>query len=177
MGVRIRNTQAIKIFKILFLSLFLITNNYNYLYAKELNKMSNISRNNTIYALRIKPNQDLRVEIENFVKINNIKSGFIITTVGSLKKASLRLSDDKHTTVIEDKFEIVSLVGTVSINGCHLHISISDKTGKTIGAHLQHGSEVYTTAEIIIGEAQDLEFTRENDNITGYKELSINKRN
>ncbi|MFN8576178.1 MAG: PPC domain-containing DNA-binding protein [Candidatus Sericytochromatia bacterium] len=138
--------------------------------------MSNISKINTIYALRLKPNQDLREEIENFAKLNNIKAGFIITTVGSLKKASLRLSDDKNTTIIDDKFEIVSLVGTVSINGVHLHISLSDKTGKTIGAHLQKGSQVYTTAEIIIGEAEQLEFKREDDKDSGYKELTIYKR-
>lgn len=157
------------------LILFLFINN-SISYAEGINRMSNMSKINTIYALRLKPNQDLRVEIENFAKKNNIKAGFIITTVGSLKKAALRLSDDKNTTILDDKFEIVSLVGTVSINGSHLHISISDKTGKTIGAHLQKGSEVYTTAEIIIGEAENLEFKREDDSISGYKELSIYNR-
>lgn len=163
--------------KIIFFTLCLILNFFNAkVNAEENNKMSNISKINTIYALRLKPNQDLRLEIDNFAKKNNIKAGFIITTVGSLKKASLRLSDEKNTTILEDKFEIVSLVGTVSSNGSHLHISISDKTGKTIGAHLQKGSEVYTTAEIIIGEAEELEFKREDDKDTTYKELTIYKR-
>ncbi|MGZ3949956.1 MAG: PPC domain-containing DNA-binding protein, partial [Flavisolibacter sp.] len=73
-------------------------------------------------------------------------------------------------------FEIVSLTGTVSVNGCHIHISISDETGRTIGGHLLEGNVVYTTAEIVIQESEDLIFSREMDVATGWKELQIKRR-
>ncbi len=72
-----------------------------------------------------------------------------------------------------EKFEIVSLVGTLSTNGSHLHIALSDSLGNTIGGHLMEGNVIYTTAEIVIGEAEHLVFTRETDPQTTYKELKI----
>ncbi len=132
--------------------------------------------NNRVYALRLRPNQDLKKEIMAFAKENDIKSGYIITCVGSLKKATLRLANQPNPTTWEDKFEIVSLVGTLSSeSGVHLHASISDGTGKTIGGHLMDDNLVYTTAEIVIGEVLDLKFSRKIDSITTYKELFIEK--
>jgi predicted DNA-binding protein with PD1-like motif len=64
-------------------------------------------------------------------------------------------------------------VGTLSLHGIHLHISISDKNGKTIGGHLVEGCIIYTTAEIVIGTSEDFIFMRAVDQNTGYKELEI----
>jgi predicted DNA-binding protein with PD1-like motif len=126
-----------------------------------------------ILALRLRPGQDLRQQLEAFVKEKKIRAGFIITGVGSLRSASIRLADQPSAVAFSDKFEIVSLVGTLGQDGVHLHISISDKTGKTIGGHLVEGCLIYTTAEIVIGDASGLVFTREQDKETGYKELRI----
>lgn len=128
-----------------------------------------------VFALRLKPGQDLRQQIEAFVKEKRIRAGFIITTVGSLRQASIRLADQSSATQFDGKFEIVSLVGTMGQDGVHLHISISDSTGKTIGGHLVEGCVIYTTAEIVIGEAEGLVFSREKDSETGYQELRIRK--
>ena len=133
--------------------------------------------NNHVYALRLSPNQDLKQEIEAFAKANNIQAGYIITCVGSLKKANLRLANKPEATTWEEKFEIVSLVGTFGADsGMHLHASISDGTGKTIGGHLMDGNLIYTTAEIIIGEVLDVKFARRLDSITTYDELFIEKK-
>jgi predicted DNA-binding protein with PD1-like motif len=126
-----------------------------------------------VYALRLLPKQDLRKQLELFIKQRKLRAGLILTAVGSLQKASLRLADQKDATRFEGKYEIVSLVGTLSPDGVHLHISLSDSTGKTIGGHLVEGCEIYTTAEIVIAEARGLLFTREEDAQTGYKELKI----
>jgi predicted DNA-binding protein with PD1-like motif len=126
-----------------------------------------------IFALRLKPNQDLKDTLKNFVTSNNIEAGFILTTVGSLKQATLRFANQNESKVLHDKFEIVSLVGTLSTHGIHLHISISDKDGKTIGGHLEKGCLIYTTAEIVIGVSEDFIFVRTVDENTGYKELEI----
>ena len=129
-----------------------------------------------IYVLRLKPGQDLRVELERFAKAKNIQAGFIVTCVGSLQKAALRLADKSDSTKYDGKFEIVSLVGTLSPDGPHLHISISDGEGKTLGGHLVAGCEIYTTAEIVIGDAVGLKMTREPDAQSGYQELKVYKK-
>ena len=133
--------------------------------------------NNHVYALRLRPNQDLKQEIVAFAKANNIQAGYIITCVGSLKKATLRLANQSEATVWDDKFEIVSLVGTLGADsGMHLHASISDGTGRTIGGHLMDDNIIYTTAEIIIGEVLDVNFSRRLDSVTTYNELFIEKK-
>lgn len=126
-----------------------------------------------LYAVRLKPNQDLRAELERFVKENKISAGFIITTVGSLKRAKVRLADQSEATEFAGKFEIVSLTGTLAADGVHLHISFSDEKGATIGGHLTTGCTIYTTAEIIVGGTDEIVFTRETDPETTYKELKI----
>lgn len=124
-------------------------------------------------ALRLKPDADLRQSLKTFTIKKNIKAGFVLTTVGSLKQATIRFADQDTSTVLTDKFEILSLNGTLTTNGIHLHICISDKHGKTIGGHLDNGCIIYTTAEIIIGTTKDFTFTRTLDPQTGYNELEI----
>ena len=70
--------------------------------------------------------------------------------------------------------EIVSLVGTLS-GGGHLHVSLSDCSGKTVGGHLLE-LVVDTTAEIIIGDCSTLAFERTYDESTGFHELQISDR-
>lgn len=70
-------------------------------------------------------------------------------------------------------FEIVSLVGTLSANGSHLHLAVADSTGRTIGGHLLDGCRVYTAAEIVLGELPALDFRRETDPAFGYLELVV----
>lgn len=126
-----------------------------------------------VYALRLHPGDDLKIKIAEFVRENKIKAGYIITCVGSLNKATLRLSNKNETQTWKQTFEITSLTGTLSQDGNHLHISLADKDGVTIGGHLMDGSIVFTTAEIIIGEIPDMIFRREQDSVTNFKELKI----
>ena len=124
-------------------------------------------------ALRLKPQQDLRAELEAVVQQQAIEAACIVTCVGSLTKATLRLAAQSEATVFERKFEIVSLTGVMSRWGSHYHIAIADSTGQTIGGHLLSGSLIYTTAEIIIGVLPQFSFKRALDQATGYRELSI----
>lgn len=130
----------------------------------------------TVHALRLHPGQDLKRELDAFAKAQHLQAGFIITCVGSLRKVALRPANQQIPLLREQKFEIVSLVGTFSPDGSHLHISLSDSTGTTLGGHLLEGNEIYTTAEIVIGEAEHLQFQRETDPVTTFKELTIKKR-
>jgi predicted DNA-binding protein with PD1-like motif len=126
-----------------------------------------------IHAFRLKPGADLRKSIQAYVAEHNIQAGYMITCVGSLTQTHLRYANQPKGTQLKGFFEIVSLVGTVSISGNHLHLSTSDSIGKTIGGHLLEDNLVYTTAEIVIGESKNLVFTREKDGTTPWEELQI----
>ena len=159
-----------KMKKILFILFIAIS---NLIMAQTSKSDTLISTTQKVYALRLHPGDDLRLKLDEFVKKHKIKAGYIITCVGSLKQATLRLSNRNETQTWKQTFEITSLVGTLSADGNHLNISIADKDGVTIGGHLVDGCIIYTTAEIVIGEAPDLLFTRETDPATTYKELKI----
>lgn len=126
-----------------------------------------------VHALRLKPGDDLRQQLLGFVEQQHMKAATLVTCVGSLTTTTLRLANQEGPTVYKGHFEIVSLVGTLSINGSHLHLAVSDSTGRTIGGHLLDGNIVYTTAEIVVGEMPELDFRRETDATYGYKELSV----
>ncbi|MBW4502092.1 MAG: DNA-binding protein [Scytonema hyalinum WJT4-NPBG1] len=126
-----------------------------------------------VFALRLKPNEDLKQTLKIFALQENIKAGFILTAIGSLKVATIRFANQDTSTVLSEKFEILSLNGTIATTGVHLHIAISDKQGKTIGGHLDDGCIIYTTAEIVIGISEEYTFVRTLDQQTGYKELEI----
>ena len=128
-----------------------------------------------VYAIRLHPGDDIKLKLTEFVKDKKMHAGYIITCVGTLRQATLRLSNRNETQTWKQSFEITSLTGTLSPDGNHIHLSIADKDGKTIGGHLMDGCLVYTTAEIIIGEAPELNFTREQDSVTNLKELKISK--
>ncbi len=126
-----------------------------------------------IYPLRLKPDQDLRQSLKNFANQENIKAGFILSAIGSLKQAKIRFANQSNSILLTDKFEIISLNGIIATSGVHLHIAISDKQGKIIGGHLDNECIIYTTAEIIIGTTEEFIFNRTIDEQTGYKELEI----
>ncbi|MBL0182977.1 MAG: DNA-binding protein [Chitinophagaceae bacterium] len=130
-------------------------------------------QNITAHAFRLKPGQDLKTEIQKLVSEKQIKAGWISTCVGSLTNYKIRFANQPGGSSDSGHFEIVSLTGTVSINGSHLHISISDGTGKTIGGHLMEGCTIYTTAEMVILSSNEFIFKREKDGSTPWEELKI----
>lgn len=131
---------------------------------------------NKTHVFRLKPGNDLKAEIEIYVRANHILAGWISCGVGSLTDFNLRFAGQREGSQGSGHFEIVSLIGTVSVNGAHIHMSISDPTGKMIGGHLLDRNLVYTTAEIVIQESEDFVFTREKDENTQWKELQVKRK-
>lgn len=125
---------------------------------------------------RLKPGEDLKAGIEKQVKENNIKAGWVSTCVGSLTDFSLRFANMPNPSNGQSHYEIISLVGTVSVNGSHLHLSISDSAGTTIGGHLMPGCKIYTTAEIVLLYSDKYDFIREKDGTTDWEELQIKEK-
>lgn len=124
-------------------------------------------------ALRLRPQQDLKLELDRYIEQHNLEAACVLTCVGSLTQAILRHANQPEGSLYQGHFEIVSLTGVMSVQGSHYHISIADSTGQTFGGHLLEGSLIYTTAEIVIGVLPQLQFRRELDQATGYPELVI----
>jgi predicted DNA-binding protein with PD1-like motif len=125
------------------------------------------------YTFRLTPGQDLFDSVQAFVMEQHIEAGCILSGVGSLRRAAIRLANREYTSHYEGPFEIVSITGTVSVHGSHLHISISDGDGRTIGGHLEPGCKIYTTAEIVIAVFRDIIYKREFAEDSGYEELVV----
>ncbi|XP_033979735.1 bifunctional protein GlmU-like [Trematomus bernacchii] len=133
-----------------------------------------------VFSLRLGPGQELLGALKDFVDQNRLKAPFIITCVGSVTKATLRLANataenTNEVLQLSGRYEIVSLVGTLNPEA-HLHICLSDAEGVTVGGHVLGGLEVFTTAELVLGEAGGLAFSREMDERTGFPELVVKQR-
>ena len=126
-----------------------------------------------VVPLRLHPGEDLRRALETWMGEQQQQAGCMISAVGSLSVAQLRLAGASETTTICGELEIISLSGTLSPDGAHLHIAIADSSGAVIGGHLCPGSLVRTTAELVIGLLPEWRFQRELDPATGYAELRI----
>lgn len=125
--------------------------------------------------IRLKSGQLLKEEIER--KASDIKAGVLLSIVGNLENAVLRMTGSKADNQIvkqwDGPFEIVSGTGTISKEGCHIHISLADREGNVIGGHLKRGCKVKYTAEIVIGIFEDATYKRVLDKATGFKELKV----
>ena len=126
-----------------------------------------------VVPLRLQPGADLRGALEAWMGEQEEQAGCLISAVGSLSVAQLRLAGAKEATVIRGDLEILSLCGTLSLDGAHLHIAAANSNGAVIGGHLCRGSLVRTTAELVIGLLPEWRFRRELDPTTGYAELEI----
>lgn len=129
-----------------------------------------------VHALRLAPGADLRVELEAATRRLGLRAGCIVSCVGSLAPARLRLAGGEHALELPGPLEIVALVGTLSPDGPHLHLAVADAHGAVHGGHLLEGSRVRTTAEIVLGELHGLAFARAHDPATGWRELRIERR-
>jgi predicted DNA-binding protein with PD1-like motif len=124
-------------------------------------------------ALRLCPGEDLRGGIEAAFLGTSAKAGFVAACVGSLSAARLRFADRGEASAVVGPLEILSMSGTLSPSGPHLHLGVADADGRVAGGHLLHGCPVRTTAEIVLGLLTGLAFSREADEATGWMELVI----
>jgi len=121
--------------------------------------------------LRLSPGDDLRRTLESLA--GDGPGSFVVCGFGSLVQARLRLAASDIETVLEGPFEILSLTGSVSRDGAHLHMAVADGSGRVTGGHVCYGNLVRTTAELLLAEPGDWEIGRAFDERTGYKELVV----
>lgn len=128
------------------------------------------------HTIRLINGTDLKEAIEKIAVEQGIEAGVILSLVGSLSVCKLRMAGAKEFREWKEELEIVSGMGTVSKNGSHIHIAVSDISAATFGGHLVSGCTVRTTVECVIGIFEDAVYTREPDVVTGFKELTIKKK-
>ena len=104
-----------------------------------------------VVPLRLQPGDDLRLALEAWMGQQGEQAGCVISAVGSLSVARLRLAGRQEASTLSGDLEILSMAGTLSRDGTHLHIALADDSGAVTGGHLCAGSRVRTTAELVLG--------------------------
>lgn len=123
--------------------------------------------------LRLHPGDDLQGAIEQHVADAGIGAAYVVAGMGSLSTVRIRFAGVPELATFHGDFEILTLSGTLSPDGPHLHVSVSDAEGRVWGGHLGTGNIVRTTAEILIAVLPTWSFSREVDPETGYDELVV----
>lgn len=123
--------------------------------------------------VRLFPGDDLRAALEAALAAQGGSAAFVLSGIGSLKPARLRLAGAEQIIELTDDVEILTLAGSLAANGSHLHISVSDRQGRVLGGHVAPGCIVHTTAELLLALLPDWQLRREPDAATGYAEMIV----
>lgn len=124
-----------------------------------------------IEPLRLAPGADLRDALQAALAARGARAAFVVAGIGSLRPARLRLAGAEAASELEGDSEILTLSGTLSPDGPHLHASLADAQGRVVGGHVLPGCIVRTTAELLVAWLDHWAFAREADPMTGYAEL------
>lgn len=124
-------------------------------------------------ALRLSPGDDLRASLEAAFRDRGLGAAFVLQGIGSLSAAQLRFAGLPEPTPLTGDLEILTLAGTLSLDGAHLHMSVSDAQGRVFGGHVAPGCVVRTTAEVLLALLPGQRFRREIDPSTGFAELVV----
>jgi predicted DNA-binding protein with PD1-like motif len=121
--------------------------------------------------LRLPPGADLRRALEDLAMADG--PAFVVAGIGSLSNPRLRLADAATETALQGPWELLTLSGSLTPDGAHLHATVADAEGAVLGGHLAYGNEVRTTAEVLVASLAGWQLGRQLDTRTGYLELVI----
>lgn len=126
--------------------------------------------------VRLNPGDDLRRAFESLIRGTDQPAAFVLSGIGSLVDARLRFAGEAEETLIPGPLEIISIAGSITPDGAHLHMAVSDREGQMNGGHAGYGNIVRTTVEAVLVLLPAWQMTREFDTATGFKELSVRPR-
>lgn len=129
-----------------------------------------------IHVLRLEPGEDVRAKLLEWVHGQRIEAAAITSAVGSLTHAHLRYANRADGIMTTADLEVLSLSGTLSMHGMHLHLSVADRDGHMLGGHMLDGCIVRTTLELTVQEIDGVRMVRVKDQESGYEELSPEPR-
>ena len=121
--------------------------------------------------LRLHPGDDLRGAL--LAATAGQPAAWVLAGIGSLSVAQLRLAGAPEPTALHGDLELLTLCGSLSPDGAHLHMSLADASGRVWGGHVCAGCTVRTTAELLLSRLPGWRFSRQPDGRTGYAELVI----
>ena len=113
--------------------------------------------------LKLAPGSDLLISIEKVGREQN-SNGFVLGVVGNLSRACFQCPGRSKPTLLEGNLEIITLNGTFTPEGVHLHLSLSDKDCQVWGGHLEPGTLVNKGADVLVGLLNE-EFSYPDSNI------------
>ena len=125
------------------------------------------------YPVRLVPGQDLRTSLEAILSEQGMAAAFVLQAIGSLSKARIRFAGMPRASELTGDMEILTLAGTLSVDGAHLHISVANAQGQVTGGHVDYGCTVRTTAEVLVALLPAHAFSRPTDAASGFNELVI----
>ena len=129
----------------------------------------------TTICRRLHRGADLLLSIKAICRENHIAAGVILSGVGCLTRAVLRDADGVTVRTVEEHCEMLSLMGTVSEERCHLHIALSRQGLGAFGGHLKEGCLINTTCELVIGVLDGWRYGVEQDGETSYDEITFER--
>jgi predicted DNA-binding protein with PD1-like motif len=126
------------------------------------------------YLLRLKPSQDIKLELLKYAQERNIKTASIVSAVGSVSSMKVRIADGKTTVGDDQNREVLSLSGTLINGKIHAHIGVISTNMDVFGGHLMEGCVVHTTMEItLLDLSEEIQAERIYDSETGFDELNV----
>ena len=99
--------------------------------------------------LHLEAGADLKASLEQLARQEQA-SGFVLSVVGNLSQACFACPGLDEPTQVQGELEIITLQGTLSPQGVHLHLSLSDPGCQVWGGHLEHGSVVLKGADLLV---------------------------
>lgn len=100
--------------------------------------------------LHLEAGSDVRHSLEQLAQQQQA-GGFVLSVVGNLSQAAFACPGKPGPTVLQGELEIITLQGTLSPDGVHLHLSFSDAECQVWGGHLEHGTLVLRGADLLVG--------------------------
>ena len=100
--------------------------------------------------LELKPGQDLHLALTDLA-VQQQLSGFVLGVVGNLSQATFSCPGQQQPTRMSGVLEVITLNGTFSPTGVHLHLSLSDGACQVWGGHLEPGTVVLKGVQLLLG--------------------------
>jgi predicted DNA-binding protein with PD1-like motif len=122
---------------------------------------TNIKR---LIMLRLNPGDDILLSLRQAVKDHNIRSGVIMTGVGSVSGYHYHVVDSTDLPPAEafpkadEPCDVIAMAGLIIDGRVHAHITFAKKE-QALGGHLEEGCRVLTFAVIVLAETPDIQFT------------------
>lgn len=100
--------------------------------------------------LHLEAGSDVRQSLEALARERG-STGYVLSVVGNLSTAVFQCPGRSAPTRLRGELEIITLSGTLTPQGVHLHLSFSDGDCRVWGGHLEPGTLVLRGADLLVG--------------------------